>query len=86
MGITGNFLEVFLRQGFLLGHPTQLTEAKLARGIKCILAFIHIHIIKVKAIKWLSRAVAGKKNKEAGASNGGGKIGMEVMVVWGHLE
>ena len=43
-------LGVFLRQGFLLGHPTQFTEAKGAKGANWILLLIHIHVLKVKAV------------------------------------
>ena len=47
--VTG-ILEVFLRQGFLLGHPTQFTEAKVAKGAKWMLLLIYIHVFKVIAV------------------------------------
>lgn len=37
-------------QGFLLGHPTQFAEAKVAKGAKWIFVLIHMQVIKVKTV------------------------------------
>ena len=59
----------------------------MTKGTKWILVLIHIHVIKVKAVEWLSGVTSGKKNiKEIEASKEGGKGGMEVKAVWGHHE
>ena len=44
------FSEVFLMQGFLLGHPIQFAEAKVAKGTTWIFVLIHIQVIKVKTV------------------------------------
>lgn len=44
----GIFSEVFLMQGFLLGHPIQFVEANMAKVAMWIFVLIHVQVIKVK--------------------------------------